>query len=118
MSVARLVRYRGIPAKTGRHKVTYLWHEDALRLLQARSLNEAVRLYKRIVDLAPKDYVALYNLACAYSLLGDKLAATRFLVRAWDAGFHDVEHIKRDPDLKNIRDTDVFKALTGQKKEF
>jgi len=115
---ARLVRYRGIPARTGRHKITYLWHEDALRLLQGRNLEEAIRLYRRIVELAPKDYVALYNLACAYSLLGDRLAATRFLVRAWDAGFRDVEHMKRDPDLKNIRDTDIFKALTGQKKEF
>jgi len=114
---ARLTKYRGAIAR-GTYKVVYLWHEDALRLLQARNLDEAIRLYKRIVDRRPKDYIALYNLACAYSLLGDKLAAKRYLLKAWDAGFRDVEHIKRDPDLKNIRDTDIFKALTGQKKEF
>lgn len=114
----RLSGYRGRVARTGLHKINYLWHEDALRLLQARSLDEAIRLYKRILQLAPNDYVALYNLACAYSLLNDKHTATRYLLRAWDAGFRDKKHIKNDPDLKNIRDTDIFKALTGQKKEF
>jgi len=116
--LAQLCRYRGRISPTGYHRINYLWHEDALRLLQARSLEEAIRLYKRILQLVPDDYVALYNLACAYSLLGDKLAATRYLLRAWDAGFRDIEHIRNDPDLKNIRDTDIFKALTGQKKEF
>jgi len=115
--LARLAKYHGRITR-GTYKVVHLWHEDALRLLQARNLDGAIRLYKRIVDRRPKDYIALYNLACAYSLLGDKLAARRYLLKAWDAGFRNVEHIKRDPDLRDIHDTDIFKALTGQKKEF
>ena len=114
---ARLTKYRGRIAR-GTYKVVYLWHEDALWFLQAHNFGEAIRLYRRIVDRCPKDYTALYNLACAYSLLGDRIAAKRYLLKAWDAGFHDVEHIRHDPDLRNIRDTDIFKALTGQKKEF
>ena len=114
---ARLSGYRGRVAR-GTYKAVYLWHEEALHLLQARNLEEAIRLYKRIVERRPNDHIALYNLACAYSLLGDKLAAERYLLLAWDAGFRNVEHIKRDPDLKSIRNTDIFKALTGQKKEF
>jgi len=114
----RTARYRGRTARRGTHKIQYLWHEEGLALLKARRLAAAVDKYEAILRVAPKDRVALYNLACAHALSGDRDNAAQYLLKAWEAGFRDVEHIKNDPDLESIRDTDIFKAMTGRKREF
>ncbi|MCX7704442.1 MAG: hypothetical protein N2234_10185 [Planctomycetota bacterium] len=117
-NLVRLARFRGQVAANGRYGVTYLWHEEGLKLLEGRQLKAAIAKYNSIVEIAPKDYVALYNLACAYSLLGDKQNGAMYLLKAYDAGFRDIEHIKKDSDLENIRDTDIYKSIVGGKKEF
>ena len=116
--LARLAGYRGKIAERGTYGITYLWHEEALELLKGRHLKAAIRKYRAIIELKPKDYIALYNLACAYSLAGDKHNGSQFLLKAYDAGFKDIEHIKNDPDLENIRGTDIYRAIVGQKKDF
>jgi len=117
-SLASLSKYKGQIAQNGTYGVTYLWHEEGLKLLEARQLKTAIAKYNSILALVPDDYVALYNLACAYSLLGDKHNGAMYLLKAYDAGFRDIEHIKNDPDLENIRDTEIYKSIIGAKKDF
>jgi hypothetical protein len=74
--------------------------------------------YRRAAELI-EDYLRqwpgsgqmLYNLACAYSRLGEREKATAALLRAVKAGFGDFEHMKSDPDLAAIRDEEIFQAI-------
>jgi Flp pilus assembly protein TadD len=54
----------------------------------------------------------LYNLACLYALQDEKEASIDCLKKAVERGYNDWHHLKNDPDLKNIHDTDYFKRLT------
>jgi len=53
----------------------------------------------------------LYNIACVEALLGNKDAAVRYLKDAIEAGWSDIEHMRTDPDLTDLRDHDGFKAI-------
>jgi len=92
-------------------------HAHALELLRDAKYQEAIQEYKKILDVTPDDETALYNTACAYSLLGDKKNAVEFLIRAVKAGFTDFEHIQNDKDLDNIRDEEEYKALIRDKEK-
>ena len=55
-----------------------------------------------------------YDYACAYSLLGDTDQAIEWMRKAMSLGFRQFEHIKRDPDMDNIRDLQPFKDLMAE----
>lgn len=57
-----------------------------------------------------------YNLACGYSLLGDKARAVSYLQQALTAGYRDYYHVLEDTDLDNIRKDKGFLALLAQLK--
>ena len=54
-------------------------------------------------DTAPGEPTFHYNLACSYSLLGELDAAFGALDRAIELGYDEVDHLRRDPDLENLR---------------
>lgn len=70
---------------------------------------------KKDYDLAMKSYgmaeqldyqpfsKILYNKACIYSLQDEVDQAGRYLEYALQAGYNNVEHIDKDPDLENLR---------------
>jgi hypothetical protein len=53
----------------------------------------------------------LYNLACGYSRLNDMDAAATALHRAFRAGFRDIEHMRRDPDLAALREHTLYRKI-------
>ena len=53
----------------------------------------------------------LYNAACLYSLLKRKPEAMEALRKAWEAGFRDVSHVRRDPDLAFLHDEPDFDRM-------
>jgi hypothetical protein len=55
--------------------------------------------------------VALYNAACAESLAGESDKAAASLLKAVKAGFHDFSHMRRDPDLRELRTHPVYRAI-------
>ena len=71
---------------------------------------------KRLARLKKKDPIVHYNLACSFALVGEKEEAFLALGRAVKLGYHDFEHLKRDPDLKSLHDDPRFKTLTPKKK--
>lgn len=89
----------------------------------ARAINFGAALLARIGDrdrtieyihrslaVDPEDSTMLYNIACAYSLIGMPDEALSSLEAAVDRGFGHKEWIEHDSDLESIRDTPRFQA--------
>jgi len=83
----------------------------AHRAYQEKRHEEAARDFVAALRRNPGDSTSLYNLACCYGLLGAAGQATAFLEAAWQAGFRDIEHIRRDPDFDEIRKDTGFASL-------
>jgi serine/threonine protein kinase/Flp pilus assembly protein TadD len=64
--------------------------------------------------LSPDDPVMMYNLACLYSQLDDLDTAMNWLKKSVDSGRFDLEWIKRDPDLANLRNHPEYQALIAE----
>ena len=60
---------------------------------------KAIELIDAKLKHAPNDPDMLYNLACANCLLKDFDDAASDLLKAFKAGFRDIEHMRSDPDL-------------------
>lgn len=58
-----------------------------------------------------------YNIACFYSIYGDKDSSLKYLKIALEGGFNDWSHIEKDKDLDNIKNTADFKNLIKNYKE-
>ena len=65
----------------------------------------------RLAGLRPRDPIVHYNLACSYALINDADSALSYLRRAVELGFRDVDHMRRDSDLKNVRQDPRFREL-------
>jgi non-specific serine/threonine protein kinase len=74
---------------------------------------DAVRHLQMAVALRPGDASILYNAACTYGVLGRKAETMEMLMRAKEAGYANVDWIRKDPDLACVQDTPEFKALFG-----
>lgn len=92
-------------------------HSQAIKLLQEGKYDESIELYGKIVANSPEDFIAHYNLACAYSLKGDLSAALDALETSIEAGYSDFAHMERDSDLDNIRNESRYKSLLSRKDE-
>jgi len=73
-----------------------------------------VRELELAVTMRPKDSNILYNAACTYGILGQKLDALALLRRAREAGYGNLEWALRDPDLACLRDDPEFQLLVGK----
>lgn len=78
--------------------------------IQAGKLTEAEQLLRVVLRRSPSLSGALYNLAVVRSKSGDVAEAAALLRQAWQFGLRDVELLKRDPDLKAVREA---KGLIG-----
>lgn len=65
----------------------------------------------RLSEIRPESKHVHYNLACSYSLNGQKREALRALRRALDLGFADFEHLSQDTDLAPLKNEPEFQAL-------
>ncbi len=65
----------------------------------------------RAIEVRPDSFATYYNVACAYSVLGDVDDALVMLDRAVQHGRGNLEWIGQDPDLNALRPDPRFKAL-------
>ena len=89
---------------------------DALRVhannLAAKGLyGRALQMDRRLVRLLPERPIPWYNLACSYAVLGMTDPAVAALQKALDLGYRQLDHIRRDPDLKSLRHDHRFIRL-------
>ncbi len=91
-----------------------VWLRLGVALHSNRRYAEAVAAYSEAAKGSSERARALYNLACADALLGEKDKALDAMARAIDAGFRDRGAYERDPELASIRgDTRFGKMLAA-----
>jgi tetratricopeptide (TPR) repeat protein len=66
---------------------------------------------ERAIALGSGQPVDLYNVACAYALLGQKDRALDALERAVAAGFRNRRLVERDEDLTSLRGDERFRKI-------
>ena len=71
---------------------------------------KAIKLMNIILE-KEKDY---YDAACLYSLMGEKEKALTYLRKSLENGYKSFNHIRRDHDLDNIRNTPEFKIMVSE----
>jgi hypothetical protein len=71
--------------------------------LAKRDFETAEPLLRRTIELRPREFVPLYNLACVRSAKGDAAEAGELLIRAVENGFDDYRKLTRDADLAAVR---------------
>jgi len=80
----------------------------------AKRYPEAITAFSEAAKGEPQRSVALYNLACAYALSGDRDKAVDAVSRAVAAGFRAKAALQGDPDLASIREDGRFKELIAK----
>jgi len=80
-------------------------------LAKAGVRDRTIEYIHHSLAIDPEDSTMLYNIACAYSLLGMSDEALSSLETAVDKGFGHKEWIEHDSDLDSIRQTPRFQAI-------
>lgn len=87
----------------------------AIILAQVQQTEEAKTEALKAIALEPADALMLYNAACFYALIEEKLLALEQLKKAVANGYTNFDHLKHDPDLINIREELEFIELVKGK---
>lgn len=73
--------------------------------------HRALQADQILVRLRPERPIPWYNLACSCAVLGLVDKAFSALERALRLGYSPIAHLRRDPDLKSLRDDPRFARL-------
>jgi non-specific serine/threonine protein kinase len=76
---------------------------------------DALKELNLAVTLRAGEASILYNAACLYATLKRKSEAMDCLKKAWEAGFRDASHARRDPDLALLHDDPEFHRMYPEK---
>jgi Flp pilus assembly protein TadD len=87
------------------------WFQFGYALLADGQIEEAIVANRRAATFEAYKGIALYNIACAHSLLDDSDAAFEALDACRLAGFDRLPNLDDDPDFDNIRDDPRFAAF-------
>lgn len=75
---------------------------------------QSISFYEKQIELGyGLIYNAAYNIACCYSLIGEKEKALDWLQRSFDMGFHSYTMAQKDDDFNNIRMDPRFAKITA-----
>jgi dienelactone hydrolase len=91
--------------------------EPPMILMTSKKYDLAIANLTTDSELMPENSSLLYNLACAYSLKGDKRRAIEKLNKAVQKGFANAAALERDPDLDAIRGEAAFKKIVDELKQ-
>ncbi|HSE36000.1 MAG TPA: hypothetical protein VLG74_01780, partial [Blastocatellia bacterium] len=85
--------------------------EQSMMLIQSKKYDIAASTLAVDSQLMPDNWRLLYNLACAYSLNGEKRRAIEALGRAVQKGFSSAAELERNGQLDPIREDPGFKKI-------
>jgi tetratricopeptide (TPR) repeat protein len=84
-------------------------------LLFSGKTANAISMQQRRLNAAKGDEYdwkwALHNMACIYSLAGEKTKAVDYVARSLAAGYDDYQHLLTDRDLRSVMDLPQWKAM-------
>lgn len=78
---------------------------------RANRYEDALAINLRLIEIAPLDPIAHYNLACSQSRTGRLEDALKSLVRAVRHGYSEIDHLMQDPDMEDVRSHPVFPEI-------
>ena len=78
-------------------------------------VDDALKELNLAMTLRANEASILYNAACLYAMLKRLPEALDALKKAYDQGFRDVSHARRDPDLAPLHGTPEFEAMYPEK---
>ena len=87
-------------------------------LMALGKLNKAEDDLKKAQSLDPKSPDAYFNLACLYSVTNKLDLSADALDNALKNGFNNVDRLRSDPDLNQLRQTKDFKKIVEKYKFF
>jgi len=96
----------------------YVYQGKGLRLLSDKKYKEAEDMFKEQAVLQPENPIPLYNIACAESLQGNISESLLYLNKSIDLGYKDLDHMLKDEDLTNIRNTEGFNVVINRIKSY
>ncbi len=81
-----------------------IYYNYANSLSNVKRYEDAIKAYEIALKLdSPRPELALYNIACAYSLMNKPDNAYKYLASAVERGYNAFEFIKKDSDMANLR---------------
>lgn len=92
----------------------YLDFQEAMEWHTAGAFEKSIAAFRSIAQAYPKSdlgVAAAYNVACGFSLSGDRERAFEWLHRAVDQGFQNWDLLETDTDLDPLRDDPRFAEL-------
>jgi len=88
-----------------------LWFELGYTNRALGSYDRSIQAYGQALALGHRPAVAMYNLACAYSMKNERDVAFEWLQKSLGAGFNFKELLTNDRDLENLRGDPRFDGL-------
>jgi len=88
-----------------------LWFELGYTNRALGSYDRSIQAYGHALALGHRPAVAMYNLACAYSMKNERDVAFEWLKKSLGAGFNFKELLTNDRDLENLRGDPRFDGL-------
>jgi len=80
-------------------------------LSNTMKLEESIKAYDIALELGyEKEYNAIYNKGCSYSLLKNEEEAFKNILLAVDRGYTAIPYMEKDPDLSYIRSLPEWKS--------
>ena len=73
--------------------------------------DHAIEAFKKIIANDPDNADAFYNIACIYSRQNKISDAVEWLKKAVDKGYNNLNNLRTDPDLDNIRDEPGYRKI-------
>lgn len=98
-----------VAGRSSRSKRSAL-HESGIELMRAGQYAQAITAFEEEIRQSGS-VTAMYNLACAYSLRGDKRRAFDTLEGAIENGFDNTGHMTEDEDLRLLQGDPHFYQL-------
>jgi len=90
--------------------------ETSTALLDRKFYNRATAVLALDAELMPDNWRVLYNLACVYSLKGDKNKAIEVLKKSVQKGLSNASELEGDKSLDAIREEAGFKRIVEELK--
>jgi len=87
------------------------WYKVGSQLIRLRDLDRAAIALTQAVDHLIYRASAMYNLACAYALKGDREPGLDWLEKSINAGFDNTAKLREDPDIASLRAEPRFKKI-------
>lgn len=89
----------------------YSYYNIGELYLSTKDYNKAISAFENYIKLEPADPDGYYNLACIASINKEKEIALNWLEKAFQNGYKNYEHLKKDSDLIELQSDPAFQGL-------